>query len=154
MSKETQKTTGKVSEFKIVRKFLSLLNITDEGKSESFVRKVITFCKDNIEKAENNITTLNMQFKIAIRDMEDNVRDKEEALELAYATIDLEAIGTNASQKEYIHVYLRNIEDAEAKLELAKEVLKTATTSHNDKIDSFKETIKKLNERLEKVSAN
>lgn len=153
MSAQEQNTV-KVSEFKIVRKFLSLLNITDEGKSENFVRKVITYCKDNIEKANNNITTLDMQFKIAVRDLEDNVKDREEALETAYATIDLHAIGTNASQKEYIHVYLRNIEDAETKLGLAKKTLETATTSHNDKIDSFKETIKKLNERLEKVSAN
>lgn len=139
------------SKFNIVNKIMAMLNIGEQGQLDSFFSKIKKDAENRVKKLNSNISTLDINHKIALDELNDKIEDAEAQVEAAYSNVDLESIKTNQDQTNYMSTYLKRIKEAEDNLKYLEDQKKNLITGHKASKDDIKENIKRIEDRMKKI---
>ena len=140
------------SQYKLVNRVMTALNLGDSGKVESFFNRTRKSLQVKIDKLEANESTSALQFKISHNELTSNIEDATEDLSNAYINVMIERISNNAAQDSFMKEYLSNIERKEDKLASLTADLETLKESNAERKRNFKADKKAYEDRIEMIS--
>lgn len=119
-------------------KVLDKLNLTEEGRIQTFGNCVIKDFDKKIRDHKRSIESLENKLNDKMQDLNDELAELELNFEDSFTNIDPERVKTDSLRKEYISDFAQQILDAERKLQ-----------EKIDQIESLKESTGKQIEEIE-----
>lgn len=129
----------------------AFLKVTDEGKVQGFLDRVVKNLKRSVESAEQNIRNLQFQLETVTNKHNDAVEDLTQAVVDAETGIDLSHIQNNADAEKYQQVYLDTIKRAEDALEAENTRFEKELKSYTDSIEGYQKQIDAYNNRITRL---
>jgi len=149
MSTEKKEVTA--SKFGLVNIIMSMLNMGDAGKMESFFSRSIKFFSKEITKLESDLRVQSLRLNNEMDDLKDNLADAMEDLENAYKNVEPSRIENNAAQDDYRNVYFGRIEAVEDNIDRLNDQIKDKKTELKDLETVAAEDIQIRKDRIARI---
>lgn len=146
MSKETIVE----SIYALGRKVLAKFNLTDAGKVDNFISKIVKSFKSEVKSIETNLKIKEVNYETSVDSLKEKIEDAEQAVIEAELCMPLGELQTNAEQNSYLTIYLDGIEKAESKLKTLKNQLSDLETSYKADVDDLNKQIELYKEKIAK----
>jgi archaellum component FlaC len=137
----------------IVAKVLALLKVGDEGKISSFYSKLESDFTREIKAIKHNIAGTKLEYDNYAQTLAEQLEDYTAAVEDAWLNITADQVATNALQESFKSSYLRQIANAEAKVQSIEESIKDAKEEYEATMKDLNDQISKYEARLAKLRA-
>ena len=132
-------------------RILARLKGGEEHHVTDFTVKLKNHLEREIRNCETNIKSTEAKYALKIEQANDSLEDRKSELENCVEEVDPEAIKTNEGRRDYIEVYLSNldrvqeaVDKAEDKVQDLEKEMKAKIDDFNDKIEANKELLKKI----------
>lgn len=142
----------KVSEFKLVKEILALVNGGDQGKLDSFFSKIKKTLIRDVKALTQNLKVLEHGFTTTMEELGEQLEDAEQFLNDAYLSVDPTKIKTNAEQNAYMNTYLEAIKDATYTVNSIKDEKTKEKENYDLKVENINNEIKTLEEQIERIT--
>lgn len=146
-------TKTPVSKFSLVRAISAFLKLGEDGKLDSFFTRVVKTLGKEVAAHKKNLENLKFNHDQKIDELNDSLEDANTALSEAYMKVDMEQLGSNASQQSFQDVYLENIDTHELAVKKIEKEIEREKEDYSNKVKSIQEQIESLNKRIAKISA-
>jgi len=135
----------------IVERVMAFLNLTDEGKIQSFYERERRELEREIKARTRNKETLANENEDALYALREELQDAEEALSQSYVNVPPSEVATNAKQKEFSDLYWSRVRDAKRTVKNIKERILKQEESFENEIKSINAEIVELEDRLANI---
>lgn len=136
----------------LVERVLAFLKLTNDDKVKSFFERQVKSLKRDEKNLLKNIDTLTDQKVDELEKISDKVADAEEAVEAAYIAVSLEDVNTNEKADDFAARYWNNIEKAEALVMKLNESYKETEKNFDERIEKLNEQLVETRRRIETIS--
>jgi len=137
-----------MNKFKAVEEAVAHLKLENSDIVSDFFQREIERCNNAIEDANSDMDILKNNHKRNIRIINRDIADIKRELNIAWKTIDVEAIKTNKGIDEYSNIFFSNIERIEENLKYKENQLEEAKEIHAEAISLIEDNIKYANNRI------
>ena len=148
MSKETKTTTVNTS---LVGRIVAAIKGGEEHHVTDFVSKLEKQLEKNIKNNKLNIETKKAKFEQKLEELKDKAADRLAEAEDVLVDIDPEMIKTNDARRNYISVYLENVDRATERADKAQAQVEDAEKEQKAAIDDLQDQIKADEELLARL---
>ena len=135
----------------IVASIMAALKLGEEGKIGSFFNKLENEFEREIKSIQHNIKGEELEHDHAVESLKAKIEDAKKAIEDAWMNITAEQVATNAMQESFKQDYLTNVTMKELELVRLEEQLKKINSSYEESIKDLNEQIEKYEARLNKI---
>ena len=135
----------------IVASIMAALKLGEEGKIGSFFNKLENEFEREIKSIQHNIKGEELEHDHAVESLKAKIEDAKKAIEDAWMNITAEQVATNAMQESFKGSYLSNVTMKEMELVRLEEQLKKINSSYEESIKDLNEQIEKYEARLNKI---
>lgn len=151
-SKNTDTTATNII-YAITRQINKTLKLGDVGKFDSFLSRVSNTLSKEIKGLERIASNEQYNHDNRLEELNDRLKDAEQELEASYLNIELESIGTNQKETDYVDTYLGNIDRHVLAVQKIEKSIATENEVYNDFVKNSDAQIASLNKRITAISA-
>jgi len=138
--------------YKLTEKVIAKLGLTDEGKVDKFMGKLVKADERIIAQLEANKKAYELQYDIDLQDLKDKLEDAQEALEAAYTDIEVDDIQSNADMDSFAVDYRAAIKQAADNVEYYSKKIEKLKESYTKLVEEINEQIAKRKAFIDKIS--
>lgn len=135
----------------IVASIMAALKLGEEGKIGSFFNKLENEFEREIKSIKHNIKGEELEHDHAVESLKAKIEDAKKAIEDAWMNITAEQVATNAMQESFKTDYLANVTMKEIELKRLEGQLDRINNSYDESIKDLNEQIEKYEARLAKI---
>jgi translation elongation factor EF-1beta len=132
------------------RKVLAKFNLTEAGKVDNFISKIVKNFKSQLKAIETNVTIKKANHESSVDRLKEMIEDAEQGVIDAEVCMPLDKLQTNSDQSDYLTVYLENLDKAECKFESLKNQLSELEKNHKAELEDLEEQAKLYKARIDK----
>ena len=151
-SKNTDTTATNII-YAITRQINKTLKLGDVGKFDSFLSRVSNTLSKEIKGLERIASNEQYNHDNRLEELNDRLKDAEQELEASYLNIELESIGTNQKETDYVETYLGNIDRHVLAVQKIEKSIESENEVYNDFVKNSNAQIASLNKRITAISA-
>ena len=151
-SKNTDTTATNII-YAITRQINKTLKLGDVGKFDSFLSRVSNTLSKEIKGLERIASNEQYNHDNRLEELNDRLKDAEQELEASYLNIELESIGTNQKETDYVDTYLGNIDRHVLAVQKIEKSIESENEVYNDFVKNSNAQIASLNKRITAISA-
>jgi hypothetical protein len=151
-SKNTDTTATNII-YAITRQINKTLKLGDVGKFDSFLSRVSNTLSKEIKGLERIASNEQYNHDNRLEELNDKLKDAEQELEASYLNIELDSIGTNQKETDYVDTYLGNIDRHVLAVQKIEKSIATENEVYADFVKNSDAQIASLNKRITAISA-
>jgi len=151
-SKNTDTTATNII-FAITRQINKTLKLGDAGKVDSFLSRVVNTLSKEIKGLERIASNEQYNHENRLEDLNDKLKDAQQELESSYLNIELDSIGTNQKETDYVDTYLSNIDRHVLAVQKIEKSIESENEVYADFVKKSDDQIASLNKRITAISA-
>lgn len=151
-SKNTDTTATNII-YAITRQINKTLKLGDVGKFDSFLSRVSNTLSKEIKGLERIASNEQYNHDNRLEELNDRLKDAEQELEASYLNIELDSIGTNQKETDYVETYLGNIDRHVLAVQKIEKSIESENEVYNDFVKNSNAQIASLNKRITAISA-
>lgn len=152
-SKNTENTVASNIIFAITRKINQTLKLGDAGKVDSFLGRVVNTLSKEIKGLERIASNEQYNHENRLEELTDKLKDAQQELEASYLHIELDSIGTNQKESDYVETYLRNVDRHLIAVKDIEKAIERENETYSDFVKTNKEKMDSLTRRIDAISA-
>lgn len=137
--------------YRIARTISATLKLGDAGKLDSFLGRVVKQLEKEIKGLKRALGNEEYNHENRLEELNDKLADAKNQRNDAYLAIDMDQIGTNQKEADYVDVYLENldthdeaVEKIEAQIERENENFEEYKKDNQERIDSLQVRIDEI----------
>ena len=151
-SKNTDTTATNII-YAITRQINKTLKLGDVGKFDSFLSRVSNTLSKEIKGLERIASNEQYNHDNRLEELNDRLKDAEQELEASYLNIELDSIGTNQKETDYVETYLGNIDRHVLAVQKIEKSIERENEVYADFVKNSDAQIASLNKRITAISA-
>lgn len=151
-SKNTDTTATNII-YAITRQINKTLKLGDVGKFDSFLSRVSNTLSKEIKGLERIASNEQYNHDNRLEELNDRLKDAEQELEASYLNIELDSIGTNQKETDYVETYLGNIDRHVLAVQKIEKSIERENEVYADFVKNSDAQITSLNKRITAISA-
>jgi len=151
-SKNTDTTATNII-FAITRQINKTLKLGDAGKVDSFLSRVVNTLSKEIKGLERIVSNEQYNHENRLEDLNDKLKDAQQELEASYLHIELDSIGTNQKEADYVETYLQNIDRHMVNVKSIERSIEKENETYSEFVKAKSEQMDSLKRRIDAVSA-
>ena len=137
----------------ITKQINKVLQLGETGQIDSFLSRVIKTLSKEIKALEKIASNEEFNHETRMEELEDRLHDAQQELKDSYLCIDLDRIGTNQKETNYVDVYINNIDAHTIAVQKLEEAIKEEKENYEKGVEVFQKTKESLQKRITAISA-
>lgn len=152
-SKNTENTTASNIIFAITRKINQNLKLGDAGKVDSFLGRVVNTLSKEIKGLERIASNEQYNHENRLEELNDKLKDAEQELADSYLAVNLDSIGTNQKEADYVDTYVNNIDRHVRAVKDIEKAIERENENYSEFVKNNTEKMDSLTRRITAISA-